>query len=282
VNTTPQGTKYLRDPIVMLIGETRIVVPTGLKQVLMDIDPEFIHGYDDLRMAEALRPSYDGGGGLLTQFAGQMCYLALGKKRTPFSDNKDYIEKILASGHGSVTEHVNYSLAFFGIDRACTHELVRHRAGMAYSQVSQRYVGPEHVRFVMPWEDQKDEYLTNAFERSIDRAREEYAVRVEDLKRVTPRKEGESNTDWRKRIQSSARSTLPNSTEAPMVVTGNGRSWRHVFSMRCSPFADVRIRRPMVQALRTLQNVAPALFSDWEFKDLPDGTETATARHPKP
>ena len=266
----------------MLVGETKLVVPTALRQALMDIDPEFDAGYQDLKSAERDNRSFDAGGANLVQFSGQMCYLSLGKKRTPFSDNANYVRRILASGHGSVVEHANYSLVFFGIDRACTHELVRHRAGMAYSQVSQRFVGPEHVRFVMPWEDQQDEELSAAFERSIDRAREEYAVRVEDLKRVTPRKDGETDTDWRKRIQSSARSTLPNATEAPMVVTGNGRSWRHVFSMRCSPFADVRIRRPMVQALRVLQNCAPALFSDWEFKDLPDGTETATARHPKP
>jgi len=282
VNTTQAGTKYLVDPIVHIVGETKFYVPEGLQNDLMDIDPEFKEGYLDAVRAESRLTSNDAGGSLLVQFAGQLCYLALGKARTLFAENKKYLDHILSSGHGSVTEHANYSLLFLGIDRACTHELVRHRAGMAYSQVSQRYVGPKHLRFVMPYEDRDRADLREIFERSIDRAASDYDQRVEHLRAAMPQQTGESSTDWRKRIQSSARSVLPNSTEAPMVVTGNARSWRHVLSMRCSKYADVRIRRPMVQALRTLQNVAPALFDDWTFETLPDGTETATARHPKP
>ena len=37
-----------------------------------------------------------------------------------------------------------------GISRSCSHELVRHRAGWGFSQLSQRYVDESHAAFVMP------------------------------------------------------------------------------------------------------------------------------------
>ena len=47
-------------------------------------------------------------------------------------------------------EHANYTLLLEGVSRSLTHELVRHRAGFAYSQLSQRYVDESHAAFVMP------------------------------------------------------------------------------------------------------------------------------------
>src|SRR5687767_15694217 len=63
---------------------------------------------------------------------------------------RDYLENIKKQGHGSVLEHANYSLLLEGISRSLTHELVRHRAGFAYSQLSQRYVDESEANFVMP------------------------------------------------------------------------------------------------------------------------------------
>jgi thymidylate synthase (FAD) len=201
---------------------------------------------------------------------------------TIIGENATYLRKILSSGHGSVLEHANYTLLFYGIDRACTHELVRHRAGMAYSQVSQRYVDGRHLRFCMPFEYQQREELTTSFEKYIDYAADTYANRTEELKLVFPQQPGEVATDWRKRIQSCARECLPNATEAPIIVTGNARSWRHVLSMRTAKAADVRIRRPMIRALQVLQAAAPDLFGDFRTFNLPDGSIGAEAEFPKP
>jgi len=49
-----------------------------------------------------------------------------------------------------VLEHAVYVLLIEGISRSCSHELVRHRAGFGYSQLSQRYVDESHAAFVMP------------------------------------------------------------------------------------------------------------------------------------
>ena len=289
--STQAGTKFVRGPSVLLVAQTRVELPPTLGAELAAIDPAFEEGVADyeqtLRCLEDSDnpPGAEAGcthGSTLVQLAGQLCYLSFDPEaRTELLENDKYVDRILSSGHGSVLEHVNYTLLFFGIDRACTHELVRHRAGMAYSQVSQRYVGPKHLRFVMPWEDQQREDLGKIFEGSIDRAASDYECRVDQLRIAMPQEPGESGTDWRKRIQSSARSVLPNSTEAPTLVTGNARAWRHVFTMRCSKFADVRIRRPFVQALRVLQEAGGNLFADFEITPHKDGTEVAQAKYPK-
>ena len=74
----------------------------------------------------------------LAEFAGRLCYMS---QRNPASrTTRDYLENIKKQGHGSVLEHANYSLLLEGVSRSLTHELVRHRAGIAYSQLSQRYV----------------------------------------------------------------------------------------------------------------------------------------------
>lgn len=281
VFSTHAGTKYLRDPGVVLLAMTVMAEPdsNGLREFLLGMDPKFNAAYLDY---DAACTKASGGGAELVQLAGQLCYLSFGENRTPLADNEKYIRRILSSGHGSVLEHTNYSLLFYGIDRACTHELVRHRAGMAYSQVSQRYVDGEHLRFVMPYEYQRDVELSASFEDAVEHASKVYVGRANDLRRTMPRLEGESATDWRKRIQSCARECLPNSTEAPIVVTGNGRSWRHVINMRCSKHADVRIRRPMFRALQVLKAVEPVLFEDFHNFELPDGTYAAESEFPKP
>src|ERR1044071_4233575 len=84
----------------------------------------------------------------LAEFAGRLCYMS---QRNPASrTTRDYLENIKKQGHGSVLEHVNYSVLIEGVSRSLTHELVRHRAGWAYSQLSQRYVDESVADFVMP------------------------------------------------------------------------------------------------------------------------------------
>lgn len=80
--------------------------------------------------------------------AGRICYMSFSSPRP--GGSVAYLNNILESGHGSVTEHVSYSFIIHGTSRSLTHEHVRHRAGWAYSQLSQRFVGERHVRFVVP------------------------------------------------------------------------------------------------------------------------------------
>src|SRR5207253_10437838 len=84
----------------------------------------------------------------LTEIAGRVCYMSFVRPRP--GGNQAYLEHILDVGHGSVLEHAVWNFIFTGVSRALTHELVRHRAGWAYSQLSQRYVDESFAEFVEP------------------------------------------------------------------------------------------------------------------------------------
>ncbi|HPQ38499.1 MAG TPA: FAD-dependent thymidylate synthase, partial [Synergistaceae bacterium] len=47
----------------------------------------------------------------------------------------------LEAGHLSIFEHASATFRIEGISRVTSHQLVRHRIGWSYSQVSQRYTG---------------------------------------------------------------------------------------------------------------------------------------------
>ena len=125
IHQTGAGTRYLKDAGVVLIAKTRIVdgYMRALRQFMLDLDPEFDVGSEDWTNQRIDTNAQEGA--LLTQYAGQLCYLSFGTARTPFAENETYLRRILSSGHGSVLEHVSYTMLFYGVDRACTHELVQ-------------------------------------------------------------------------------------------------------------------------------------------------------------
>jgi thymidylate synthase (FAD) len=94
------------------------------------------------------------GGEFLAEVAGRMCYMSFAKPRP--GGNAAYLSHIKEVGHGSVLEHAVFSLIVTGISRSCSHEVVRHRAGFAYSQLSQRYVDESVAEYCVP-PDLKDE-----------------------------------------------------------------------------------------------------------------------------
>lgn len=263
---TDAGTPYLRDPGVALLAK-----PQFNPMALMP----FIEGFADVFGAEAAADylvdmetakKRFGDGPLLVMAAGQLCYLSYGEKRTRAVDVVKYLDHILASGHGSVLEHANYVILFYGVDRAFTHELVRHRAGFGFSQVSQRYVDGKALRFVEDFEHQADEDLHLRFEESIDAARAEYDARAELLRARYERSgklEGLSKTDARKKVNQAARRCLPNETEAPVIVTGNVRAWRNFLDQRANAYADTGIWRPAYITGAILRSVAMPFFADY-------------------
>jgi thymidylate synthase (FAD) len=248
---------------------------------------DFLGGFSaDLNFAQYLDdPTELPPGAQLCKTAGQVCYASFGVKRTYNADAARYFRNIMESGHGSVLEHASYTLLFFGISRSVTHELVRHRAGVGVSQISQRYVSGRVLRFVERPEYQGDAELHEAFERRIDAAAEEYG-RVADRLMAQQKAgseilSGEARTDLRKKVQQAARSVLPNETEAPIVVTANVRAWRHILEMRANPHAETEIRALAFRAYLCLVHTEPMLFGDYRVVHLPDGTYGVETDHPK-
>jgi thymidylate synthase ThyX len=84
----------------------------------------------------------------IPEIAGRICYLSFDKPRP--GGNEAYLKHIKEVRHGSVLEHSNFSILLTGVSRSLTHELVRHRAGFAFSQLSQRYVDSSDVAFIVP------------------------------------------------------------------------------------------------------------------------------------
>ena len=215
----------------------------------------------------------------IAEISARLCYMSYGRGRR---DIADFINNLLRSKDGSVFEHINYGFVFTGVSRSLTHELVRHRAGFAFSQRSQRYVDETNSRFVAPPAlAHADDESRVVFEEAIESAAQSYKALVEALASAIPRERFEFATDHRKAIRQAARSVLPNATETKIFVTANVRAWRHFIEMRGSPFADVEIRNMAMMILEALQREAPLLFGDFTIEELPDGTKTATPKYSK-
>ena len=213
----------------------------------------------------------------LAEFAGRLCYMS---QKNPASRNtREYLENIKKQGHGSVLEHANYSLLFEGVSRSLTHELVRHRAGFAYSQLSQRYVDESDAAFVVPPAIIGDDALTAAWKTQIESAQATYIALVAKL--MERYQWVDDKVHRRKMAREAARGVLPNSTETKIVVTGNARAWRTMLELRSSEGAEFEIRRMAIMALRTLQLEAPAFFSDFEVYVAPDRVEAGRIAYHK-
>lgn len=213
----------------------------------------------------------------LAEFAGRLCYMS---QRNPANrTTREYLENILKQGHGSVLEHANYSLLLEGVSRSLTHELVRHRAGFAYSQLSQRYVDESHAAFVVPPAIIGDENLESAWKAQMESAQAAYVALVEEL--MARYAWVDDKVHRRKMAREAARGVLPNSTETKVVVTGNVRAWRTMLELRCGEGAEMEIRRTGVTALRVMQQEAPALFADYSIYVAPDRREAARVGYHK-
>ncbi len=186
----------------------------------------------------------------------------------------EYLENIKGEGHGSVLEH-----SYFGFitmtTRCIANEIVRHRAGFAYSQESQRFCDEKDNSFIMPLSVQGDEAseiiwtehmgtsLTN-YVRLTDQLMDRY-MNDPDFKDMEKR-------DLRKKVREASRGVLPNDTSTVLHATANIRSWRHFIEMRSSRHAEAGIRLYADRIWELLVAECPILFGDYEKIPLKDGT----------
>jgi len=216
------------------------------------------------------------GAELLAEAAGRLCYLSFGKGR---KDNREYLANIIESKHGSVLEHAVWNFIIAGVSRSFTHELVRHRAGFGYSQLSQRYVDESMANFVEPDVIAEDEGLHALWLRAVEASHRTYVELVEGL--TEKYKDLPDRTQRRKLARQAARSVLPNATETMIFVTANGRALRHFIELRASEWADVEIRKVALKLLEIMQREAPSMFGDYDVVTLPDGTQVVRTEHEK-
>jgi thymidylate synthase (FAD) len=212
----------------------------------------------------------------LVEAAGRVCYMSFGLGR---KTNAEYIGHLVQVGHGSVLEHAVWNFVIYGISRSCTHELIRHRAGFGYSQLSQRYVDESAADFVEPDVIAEDPELHAIWVEAVQVSQDAYRKLVEGLNA----KFGDlrDKTLRRKLARQAARSVLPNATETKIFMTANARALRHFIEMRANEHAEVEIRKVAVQVLKLMQVEAPSIFADYRLVPLPDGTEAAQTDYRK-
>jgi thymidylate synthase (FAD) len=220
---------------------------------------------------------------VLTETAGRVCYMSFARPRP--GGNAAYLQHIKEVGHGSVLEHAVWSMVITGVSRSCTHELVRHRAGWAYSQLSQRYVDESVAEYVEPDIIAGDPELHAIWLEAVKHSHDAYMKLAEKLntKLADPQAAAAAmlppdadRTTRRKTARQAARSVLPNATETKIFVTANARALRHFLEQRGSAFAEPEIRKLAAAILDILQKDAPNLFGDYQKVPLPDGTFEVT------
>jgi thymidylate synthase (FAD) len=242
-------------PQVFLIARPSIDVE-GMRGYLADVGGE---SWLDRRLDES------GGalnsGELLVEFGGRACYRSwepglnpnVSKVRT---DQTEYFANILRSAHGSVLEHANYSFALRNCSRVLTHELVRHRAGSAFSQESLRYVRLSDIGFrVAP---------------ALEPVRERVLAIVEQLEEFQVSAAKELGIDdegvpfhIKKEVTSALRRLAPTGLSTDIIWTANVRTLRHVVEMRTAPGAEEELRYVFDLVAQVMQREAPGLFQDF-------------------
>ena len=203
----------------------------------------------------------------LVEFAGRVCYMSFGSRQSPGS-NAEYIRKLIRNEHESVLEHASWTILLSGISRAFTHQLVRHRVGFSYSQLSQQYHDESDSRFVQPYELELFPELAEIWQRSVDNSKDAYR---EILKDLTAYEFHETKRETLRAIRSVARSVLPNATETVVVVTANARSLRHFLNVRGSIVGDAEMRCVCAALLEAIRPEGPALFFDFSVEYPADG-----------
>jgi thymidylate synthase (FAD) len=245
-------------PTVHLIARPQLDLD-GMRAYLADVGGE---SWLERRLGEEQRASP---GEMLVEFGGRACYRSWEPGLNPNvtrvrTDRDEYFANILRSAHGSVLEHANYSFALRNVSRVFTHELVRHRAGSAFSQESLRYVRLTEIGFRVPpaLEPVRDQVI------SIVEALEEFQVSAAEQLGIDA--EG-LPFHVKKEITSALRRLAPIGLSTDIMWTANARTLRHVIEMRTAEGAEEELRTVFDQVARIMQSEAPGLFQDFVRQD---------------
>jgi thymidylate synthase (FAD) len=253
----------------------RETVPSVFLVARPSVDVDGMRAYlEDVGGASWLDRRLDEDGGspnaaeLLVEFAGRTCYrswepgLNVNVSRVR-RERDEYFANLLRSLHGSVLEHANYSFAFRNASRVFTHELVRHRAGSAFSQESLRYVRLTDIGFRVP--------------PVLEPVREQVVSLVEQLEEFQLTAAEELGLDdegipfsVKKEITSALRRLAPIGLSTDIIWTANVRTLRHVIEMRTAEGAEEELRLVFDEVARTMCEEAPDLFQD--FRRADDGS----------
>ena len=168
---------------------------------------------------------------------------------------QDLIRRVIESGHGSTIEHIVFTFAISGVTRTLSHQLVRHRAGVAFDQQSQRYLNYKRPSYMVPGSIQ--DAPGDVRERFTSEMDESLSFYGEMLEAGIP---GED-----------ARFVMPNATRTNLIMTANLRSLIHMSGLRLCTMAQWEIRRLFQLIRHEVFSVSPFMGSFLAPKCVPLG-----------
>lgn len=271
----------LKEPKVFLIAETGMPPVGNVEAALGAIGGQA--AIDWLKNKEGVELDSQ----LLSEISGRICYMSFSTTLNPNltrirSDVMAYFKNILDKGDGSVLECGSTTWLFANCSRVFTHELVRHRAGTAFSQTSGRYVRIDKsnpLAFWIPPEVNKlarNSDIERRLKEEIERQEAAYLNIVNDIKW------DDMEMAEKKKLTSALRRILPNGMLNNIVFTANHRALRHIITMRTSEFAEVEIRMLFDRVARIVTKRYPYIYQDFVCGDeLSDGTHVWTPKYYK-
>lgn len=148
----------------------------------------------------------------------------------------DLVRKVINSQHLSICEHVYFTFCIEGVSRALLVQLTRHRAGIVFSVMSQRYVEiKEDVSNILRWEEAKpilDKYF-------IDVNTSNWQECLDCLKHYLHHIQMGMKPE-------EARMILPNCTKTNITMSVNLRELMHIANLRMCTRAQQEFRDLML------------------------------------
>lgn len=240
----------LVEPKVFMIGCT-VALRDGME--------DYLRATGQVEFLSVIEAAYNEGispAEALVSFFAKLCYksLVVGKNLniTQTRDIEDNLKGTHDQGHGSVWEHCVINFVATDVSRVLTHELVRHRAGWAYSQTSGRYVRGDSLDLVF---DPILEPVRNEIEMAVYQIQENYKALVKMMGLDTM-----TDKDLKKKITSALRRILPNGQSNEIGFSVNLRALRHFVMVRTSRHAEWEIRSVAEQVYDLVNAEFPLVF----------------------
>ena len=148
------------------------------------------------------------------------------------------VKKVLDSGHCSVAEHCYFTFVIEGVSRALLAQITRHRAGIVFSVMSQRYVEIKESKTELI--EILNRYEGSEMKAVCDKYFVEFKDRIDsDLIKIL--------CQYRDLIDGGckaeeARNVLPNCTKTNITMSVNYRELMHLFNLRSCQRAQREIR----------------------------------------
>lgn len=240
----------------------------GYPNVNFDEMWDYLNSVDDRATQWLYNVSMSSSAEVLAEFMGRLCYKSWAPGINPNvtkvrTSSLDYLQNTISKGHGSILEHGMFNFVFQNVSRTMTHELVRHRAGVAVSQESLRFVRLTDIDVVAPPEHQTPEFLT-------------MVEQLEDYQKNQAEKFGLDQEgvpfSYKKEVTSALRRLAPIGLATHIGWSANLRTLRHVITMRTDRHAEWEIRFVFDRVAQIMKQTTPLVFDDFEAEELEDGT----------